>query len=53
MPVTIDYRPPSLSLAPGITYAKRAGSVALVYDVSDDTERDGVEVGDRFYPSFR
>jgi hypothetical protein len=51
VPVTIDYRPPSLSLAPGITYAKRAGSVALVYDVSDDTERDGVEVGDRFYPS--
>ncbi len=51
VPVTIDYRPPSLSLAPGITYAKRAGSVALVYDVSDDTERDGVEVGDRFYRS--
>ena len=52
VPVTIDYRPPSLSLAPGITYAKRAGSVALVYDVSDDTERDGVEVGDYFYPSI-
>jgi murein DD-endopeptidase MepM/ murein hydrolase activator NlpD len=52
VPVSIDYRPPSLSLAPGITYAKRAGSVALVYDVSDDTERDGVEVGDRFYPSI-
>ena len=52
VPVTIDYRPPSISLAPGITYAKRAGSVALVYDVSDDTERDGVEVGDRFYPSL-
>jgi murein DD-endopeptidase MepM/ murein hydrolase activator NlpD len=52
IPVTIDYRPPSLTLAPGITYAKRAGSVALVYDVSDDTERDGVEVGDYFYPSI-
>ena len=50
--MSIDYRPPSLTLAPGITYAKRAGSVALVYDVSDDTERDGVEVGDRFYPSI-
>ena len=52
IPVTIDYRPPSISLAPGITYAKRAGSVALVYDVSDDTERDGVEVGDYFYASI-
>jgi murein DD-endopeptidase MepM/ murein hydrolase activator NlpD len=51
VPLTIDYRPPTLTLAPGITYAKRAGSVALVYDVSDDTERDGVQVADRFYPS--
>jgi murein DD-endopeptidase MepM/ murein hydrolase activator NlpD len=52
VPLSIDYRPPSLTLAPGITYAKRAGSVALVYDVSDDTERDGVEVGGQFYPSI-
>ena len=52
IPVTVDYRPPSLTLAPGITYAKRAGSVALIYDVSDDTERDGVEVGDYFYASI-
>lgn len=53
VPVTIDFRPPSLTLAPGITYAKRAGSVALAYDVSDDTERDGVEIADRFYPGIR
>ncbi len=52
VPLTIDYRPPTLTLAPGITYAKRAGSVALVYDVSEDTVRDGVEVGDQFYPSI-
>lgn len=51
VPLTIDYRPPTLTLAPGITYAKRAGSVALIYDVSEDTERDGVQVADRFYPS--
>jgi len=50
VPVLIDFRPPSLSLAPGITYTKRAGSVALSYDVSDDTERDGVEIADQFYP---
>jgi murein DD-endopeptidase MepM/ murein hydrolase activator NlpD len=53
VPVAIDFRPPSLTLAPGITYAKRAGSVLLLYDVSDDTERDGVEVADRFYPGMR
>lgn len=52
VPVTIDFRPPSLTLAPGITYTKRAGSVALSYDVSDDTERDGVEIADHFYPGM-
>jgi murein DD-endopeptidase MepM/ murein hydrolase activator NlpD len=52
VPVTIDFRPPSLTLAPGITYTKRAGSVALSYDVSDDTEKDGVEVADKFYPGL-
>lgn len=53
VPLSVDFRPPMLSLAPGITYAKRAGSVLLVYDVSDDTERDGVEVADQFYPGLR
>ena len=52
VPVTIDFRPPSLTLTPGITYTKRAGSVALSYDVSDDTERDGVEVAGQFYPGL-
>lgn len=53
VPLEIDFRPPTLSLAPGITYAKRAGSVLLVYDVSEDTERDGVEIADRFYAGLR
>src|SRR4029453_15570649 len=49
-PVTIAFRPPSLTLAPGITYTKRAGSVALSYDVSDDTEKEGGGVPNKFYP---
>jgi murein DD-endopeptidase MepM/ murein hydrolase activator NlpD len=53
VPVAIDFRPPSLALAPGITYAKRAGSVLLLYDVSEDTERHGVEVGDAFYSGWQ
>lgn len=52
VPVTIDFRPPSLSLAPGITYSRRAGSVSLRYDVSDDAVRDGVEVAGAFYPGL-
>jgi len=49
VPVEIDFRPPSLTLAPGIVYARRAGSVSLRYDVSDDAVRDGVEVAGTFY----
>lgn len=50
VPVTIDFRPPSLSVAPGIVYTRRAASVALRYDVSDDAVQDGVEVAGTFYP---
>jgi murein DD-endopeptidase MepM/ murein hydrolase activator NlpD len=53
IPVVIDSRPPRVSLEPGITYAKRGGAVALVYAVSEETERDGVEVGERFFPGVR
>lgn len=54
IPVSVDFRPPSLSVAPGVVYARRAGSVAIAYEVSDDTERDGVEVGDGlFYPGMK
>ncbi len=53
IPVTIDSRAPRISLEPGIVYARRGGSVALAYRVSEETERDGVELGDRFYPGIR
>ncbi len=53
IPVTIDSRAPRVSLEPGIIYARRGGSVALAYRVSEETQRDGVELGDRFYPSVR
>ncbi|RIK91918.1 MAG: hypothetical protein DCC71_24760 [Proteobacteria bacterium] len=54
VPVSVDFRPPSLSIAPGVVYARRAGSVAIAYEVSDDTERDGVEVGDgTFHPGMK
>jgi murein DD-endopeptidase MepM/ murein hydrolase activator NlpD len=53
VPVVVDSRPPRVSLEPGITYARRGGSVAITYSVSEETERDGVELGDRFFPSFR
>lgn len=53
IPVAIDSRAPRVSIEPGIVYARRGGSVALAYQVSEETRRDGVELGDRFYPGIR
>ena len=54
IPVAIDFRSPAISADQGgIVYAKRGGSVALAYRVSETTVRDGVELGDRFFPGIR
>jgi murein DD-endopeptidase MepM/ murein hydrolase activator NlpD len=53
IPVRVDFRSPAVSAEPGIVYAKRGGSVALAYRVSEPTLRDGVELGDRFFPGTR
>lgn len=53
IPVVVDSRAPRVSLEPGIVYARRGGSVALAYRVSEETQRDGVELGDRFYAGIR
>ena len=53
IPVRIDFRSPGVSAEPGIVYARRGGSVALAYRVSEPTVRDGVELGERFFPGVR
>lgn len=53
IPVRFDFRSPAVSVEPGIVYAKRGGSVALAYRVGEPTVRDGVELGERFFPGIR
>jgi hypothetical protein len=54
IPVAIDFRSPVITTDPGgIVYARRGGSVALAYRVSEETVRDGVELGERFFPGIR
>lgn len=54
IPVAIDFRAPAISADQGgIVYARRGGSVALAYRVSERTVRDGVELGERFFPGIR
>jgi len=50
VPVTIDRKPPRVAVATGLTYVKRGGSGVVVYTPSEDTVRDGVRVGETFFP---
>ncbi len=50
IPVTIDLRPPRLRASAGLTYVKPGGAGLLVYEVLEETSRDGVQVGERFFP---
>ncbi len=52
VPLTVDTRPPRISLETGLSYVRRGGSEAVVYSVSDDARRDGVEVGEIVFPGF-
>jgi hypothetical protein len=50
--LTIDTKPPRIGLETGLSWVRRGGSEAVVYTVSDDSRRDGVEVGDLIFPGF-
>ncbi|MAE95995.1 MAG: hypothetical protein CL910_15160 [Deltaproteobacteria bacterium] len=50
IPITVDLAPPRLSVESGLTYVQRGGSAAVVYRLGEPTSRDGVLVGDTFFP---
>ena len=52
VPLTIDVEAPRVSVETGLTYAKQGGSGAVAYRLSEDVARDGVSVGESFYPGF-
>ncbi|MEW6272009.1 MAG: M23 family metallopeptidase, partial [Thermodesulfobacteriota bacterium] len=49
-PVTVDLTPPSVAVQGGQHYLTRGGSDAVVYTVSDDAVRSGVEMAGYFFP---
>ena len=53
VPVTIDRKPPRVAIATGLTYVKRGGTGVVVYTPSEETVRDGVRVGEAFFPGHR
>ena len=50
VPLQVDRKPPRVAVATGLTYVKRGGSGSVVYGISEPSVRDGVEVGDAFFP---
>lgn len=52
VPVVIDRRRPRVSIENGLTYVQRGGAAAVAFSVDEPTRKDGVEVGDTFFPAF-
>jgi murein DD-endopeptidase MepM/ murein hydrolase activator NlpD len=56
VPVEIDRVPPRVAVLSGLTYVDQGGAAAVVYQIAEATERDGVEVtganGTSFYRGY-
>lgn len=52
VPVVVDLTPPRVALESGLTYVRQGGAGALVYGLSEAVERDGVAVGNSFFPGY-
>jgi len=52
IPIRVDLEPPRIWVESGLTYVRRGGAAAVVYSFEEPTSRDGVEVGDAFFPGF-
>jgi murein DD-endopeptidase MepM/ murein hydrolase activator NlpD len=52
IPLRVDTVPPQIAVESGLTYVYRGGSAVAVYDVSEETQRDGVTVGEAFFSGY-
>lgn len=52
VPLVVDARKPRVSVLTGLTYIRQGGSELAVYEVDEPTSRQGVQVGDTFFPGF-
>jgi len=52
IPLKIDLKKPRVQVASGLTYVSRGGSGSVSYSVNEETMRDGVMVGAKFYRGF-
>ena len=52
VPLMIDTRAPLISLQTGLTYVRRGGAEAVVYQLNEASVKHGVEVGELFFPGY-
>jgi murein DD-endopeptidase MepM/ murein hydrolase activator NlpD len=52
LPITVDLDPPRVEVETGLTYVSQGGAGAVAYRISEHAARDGVQVGEHFYPGF-
>ena len=50
IPITVDLTRPRVSVETGQTYVERGGAGAVAYRMGEPVQRDGVVVGDAFFP---
>jgi murein DD-endopeptidase MepM/ murein hydrolase activator NlpD len=48
----VDTQPPTLEVLEGQHYINQGGSECVIYRVSEDTAKSGVQVGSHFFPGF-
>ncbi len=52
IPLTVDVKPPSISVLSRFHYINQGGSGLLVYRLNEACPRHGVMVGERFFPGY-
>jgi murein DD-endopeptidase MepM/ murein hydrolase activator NlpD len=52
IPLRVDLTPPRIRVRSGLTYIRRGGSAAVVYDVDGDSVEDGAQVGAVFFRGY-
>jgi murein DD-endopeptidase MepM/ murein hydrolase activator NlpD len=52
IPLVIDARPPRVSVLSGLTYVRRGGSEAVIYEIDEDVDEHGVNLGDLHFAGF-
>lgn len=48
----VSFKPPSIQVTSRETYVAQGGSAVVTYRVDSDTMRDGVRVGERWFPGY-